>query len=68
MVILKEKWLRDKAKQVLDICDSPITKYNPYDYNLAAYDKFKDSLSNGTIQIIINKILELEKQKQRKVI
>ena len=68
MVILKEKWLRDKVKQVLAICDSPFTEYNCYDYDLAAYDKFKGILNTTTIEIIINKILELEEQKQRKVI
>ena len=66
MIILREKWLRDKAKLVLQIVDSPTTNYNIYDYEQAAYDKFEAVLNKTTIKLIVSKIVDLEKQQNSK--
>ena len=67
MIILKEKWLRDKANLILRIVDCPTTRYQMYDYEQAAYDRFSSVLSVQTIKAIVNKILDLERNKIKKV-
>ena len=58
MLILKKKWLRDKAKRILKIVDSPLTSYDCWDVISAARDTYPH-FSHATIAAIENEVCEI---------
>jgi len=60
MLILKKKWLRDKANLVLKIVDSPVSRYAYWDVKEALDDRFP-LYSERTRQAIYEETFNIQK-------